>query len=86
MKEPHVADALEDNIGNPFAPVLYAVSTLHCLTISLAHDGAGIGTCFGEGLALRLLREAGFADVSVQPAPADPADGLYVARKQAEAR
>ena len=42
MKEPCGGDNLEDNIGNPFAPILYATSTLHCLTVSLAHDGAGI--------------------------------------------
>src|SRR5690606_36698068 len=48
MKEPHGADALEDNVGNPFAPILYATSTVHCMNVSLAHDGAGIGTVYGE--------------------------------------
>ena len=48
MKEPHAADRLEDNIGNPMAPLMYAVSTLHCMTVSLAYGGAGIGTMFGE--------------------------------------
>ena len=55
MKEPHAADALEDNIGNPMAPILYGCSTLHCMTVSLAHGGAGIGTMFGEQLALAAL-------------------------------
>jgi SAM-dependent methyltransferase len=81
MKEPHAADALEDNIGNPMAPILYSVSTLHCMTVSLAHGGAGIGTMFGEGLARRLLADAGFADVQVHPAPGDPPDAIYVARR-----
>jgi SAM-dependent methyltransferase len=83
MKEPHAADDLEDNIGNPMAPVLYSVSTLHCMTVSLAHGGAGIGTAFGEQLARRMLADAGFLDVEVHPAPGDPGDAVYVSRKAA---
>jgi SAM-dependent methyltransferase len=78
MKEPHAADELENNIGNPMAPILYATSTLHCMTVSLAHDGAGIGTMFGERLACTLLADAGFHDVTVLPAPGDPADAVYL--------
>jgi SAM-dependent methyltransferase len=81
MKEPHAADELVDNMANPMAPVLYAVSTLHCMTVSLAHGGAGIGTMFGEGLARRLLAAAGFGPVEIHPAPGDPADAVYVSRK-----
>jgi SAM-dependent methyltransferase len=81
MQEPHAADRLEDNIGNPFAPVLYSVSTLHCLTVSLAHGGAGIGTAFGEELARSMLVDAGFSAPTVQPSPGDPTDAVYITRK-----
>jgi len=81
MKEPHGADSLEDNVGNPMAPMLYACSTLHCMTVSLAHGGAGIGTVFAEKLALELLAEAGFTAVEVLVAPGDPADAIYLARR-----
>ena len=81
MKEPHAADNLEDNIANPMAPILYSVSTLHCMTVSLAHGGAGIGTMFGEQLARRMLADAGFVDIQVHPAPGDPGDAVYVSRK-----
>ena len=81
MKEPHAADTLEQNLANPMAPILYSVSTLHCLTVSLAHGGAGIGTMFGEGLARRMLNDAGFIDIHVHPAPGDPGDAVYVSRK-----
>jgi ubiquinone/menaquinone biosynthesis C-methylase UbiE len=81
MKEPHAADHLEDNIANPMAPILYSVSTLHCLTVSLAHGGAGIGTVFGEQLARQMLTEAGFVDIQVHPAPGDPGDAVYVSRR-----
>jgi len=86
MKEPRAADALEDNIGNPFAPIGYSISTLHCMTVSLAHDGAGIGTMFGVELASRLLTEAGFADITVHDAPGDPTDAVYISRKAGGAR
>ena len=69
---------MAENIGNPFAPVVYSVSTLHSLTVSLAHGGAGIGTAFGERLARQLLTDAGFADPEVHPAPGHPFDVVYV--------
>jgi SAM-dependent methyltransferase len=81
MKEPRVSSNLEDNVGNPFAPLLYSVSTLHCLTVSLAHGGAGLGTAFGEQVARRLLAEAGFVDLAVHEAPGDPIDAVYVSRR-----
>jgi SAM-dependent methyltransferase len=80
MKEPRAADRLEDNIANPMAPLLYATSTLHCMTVSLAHDGAGIGTVFGEGLARQMLADAGFVDINVCDAPGDPLNAVYTSR------
>jgi SAM-dependent methyltransferase len=82
-KEPRVSSNLEDNIGNPMAPLVYSISTLHCLTVSLAHGGAGLGTAFGEQVARRLLTDAGFVDVMVHDSPGDPTDGIFVARKPA---
>jgi SAM-dependent methyltransferase len=78
LREPRAADSLEANLENPMAPVMYSVSTLHCLTVSLAHDGAGIGTAFGEQHARRLLADAGFEDPSVHPAPGQPFQAVYV--------
>ena len=82
MKEPRAADRLEDNIANPMAPLMYATSTLHCMTVSLAHDGAGIGTVFGEGLARQMLSDAGFVNINVCEAPRDPLNAVYTARTQ----
>jgi SAM-dependent methyltransferase len=81
MKEPHAADTLAGNLENPMAPLLYSVSTLHCMTVSLAYGGAGIGTVFGEQLACDLLEAAGFEAIGVHPAPGDPGDAIYVARR-----
>jgi SAM-dependent methyltransferase len=80
MREPHAADTLAGNLANPMAAIMYSASTLHCLTVSLAHGGAGIGTVFGERHARRLLTDAGFASIEVHPAPAHPFGAVYLAR------
>jgi hypothetical protein len=77
MDEPRVSSRLEDNVGNPMASFLYAVSTLHCLTVSLAVDGAGLGTAWGEQLAVQMLRDAGFGPVAIHDAPGDPANAVF---------
>lgn len=81
MFEPAVSSHLEENVAHPLAPYLYAISTLHCLTISLAEGGAGLGTAWGEELACRMLRDTGFADVSVHELPDEPVNALFVARR-----
>ena len=83
MMEPKASSNLEDNIGHPMAPLLYAVSTLHCLTVSLAERGAGLGTAFGEQKAIELLTDAGFTGITVTPAPGDPLGGVFVATRAA---
>jgi len=79
MMDIRAASRLEDNVGNPVAPLLYGVSTLHCMTVSLAHGGAGLGTMWGSELACAMLADAGFGEVTVHDIPDDPMDSLYVA-------
>jgi SAM-dependent methyltransferase len=81
MVEPRASSDLAGNLANPLAPMLYSVSTLHCLTVSLAGGGAGLGAAWGEELALAMLAEAGFGDVVVHDAPGDPLNGVFVAAK-----
>ncbi|HET7874059.1 MAG TPA: class I SAM-dependent methyltransferase [Methylomirabilota bacterium] len=79
MVEPRASSNLEDNIGNPFAPYMYGMSVMHCLTVSLAEGGAGLGTAWGEQLARRMLGEAGFTSVEVVEAPG-PQNNIYICR------
>ena len=51
------------NMEHPMAPMMYAISTFHCMTVSLALGGEGLGTMWGEQKACELLAEAGFKDV-----------------------
>jgi SAM-dependent methyltransferase len=72
---------VEDNIGNPFAPLYYGISVMHCLTVSLAEGGAGLGTMWGLQLARRMLRDAGFTHVEVVDSPR-PQNCIFVCRKE----
>lgn len=70
---------LADNVGLPMAPYLYTMSTMHCMSVSLAAGGPGLGTAWGHQAATRMLHEAGFTDVQLFER-VDPANSLYVAR------
>jgi SAM-dependent methyltransferase len=72
---------VEDNIGAPLATYKYTVSTMHCMTVSLALDGAGLGTCWGRQLAVSMLADAGFSDVTISEIESDPANYYYIARR-----
>lgn len=76
---------LEENIEHPLAPVLYTFSTFHCMTVSLALGGEGLGTMWGEQKALELLTEAGFTDVAVEKVDGDILNSYYIAGR-AQAR
>jgi SAM-dependent methyltransferase len=81
MVEPLVSSDLAGNLANPMAPMLYAVSTLHCLTVSLAGGGTGLGAGWGEERARAMLAKAGFTGVVVHDAPGDPLNAVFVASR-----
>ena len=81
MVEPRASSDLAGNLANPLAPLLYSISTLHCLTVSLAGGGAGLGAAWGEELARSMLADAGFGDVVVHEAPGDPLNAVFVASR-----
>ncbi len=70
---------LEANIGNPFAALYYGISTMHCMTVSLAEGGAGLGTVWGVELAESMLHDAGFREVEVLDSPR-PQNCIYICR------
>jgi 2-polyprenyl-3-methyl-5-hydroxy-6-metoxy-1,4-benzoquinol methylase len=72
---------MEENIEHPLGPTLYAFSTLHCMTVSLALDGEGLGTAWGEQKAQELLAEAGFDQVDVRQVEGDIFNNYYVASR-----
>jgi SAM-dependent methyltransferase len=81
MVDIKASSRLEDNIGAPLSAYLYTVSTMHCMSVSLGLDGAGLGTVWGRQLATSMLAEAGFTDVAVYEVDGDPFNYYYVCRK-----
>jgi hypothetical protein len=72
---------LADNLDHPLGPLLYTASTMHCMTVSLAQHGHGLGTCWGTEQALSMMRAAGFADVKLHTLPGDVFHAFYTATK-----
>ena len=72
---------LAENLDHPLGPVIYTISTMHCMTVSLALDGDGLGAAWGEQKAMQMLGEAGFQDIEVRNVPGDIINNYYVARK-----
>ena len=80
MVEHRFSSDLAKNLENPYAPLYYSLSTLHCLTVSLAEGGAGLGAMWGEETARRMLAEAGFMQVEVVDSPR-PQNAIFICRK-----
>lgn len=74
------SSSVDGNMSNPFAPLYYGISLMHCMTVSLAYGGAGLGAVWGIEKAKTMLAEAGFPQVEVLDSPR-PQNCIYVCRK-----
>jgi 2-polyprenyl-3-methyl-5-hydroxy-6-metoxy-1,4-benzoquinol methylase len=81
MQDIAASSFLENNVDHPIGPLLYALSCTHCLTVSLAQNGAGLGTMWGEETAHRMLSEAGFTNTETRKLPHDFQNNFYINRK-----
>jgi len=59
LMEPNASSRLEENLHDRGA-LLYGISALHCMTQSLAREGAGLGAVWGRQRAEKMAEEAGF--------------------------
>jgi 2-polyprenyl-3-methyl-5-hydroxy-6-metoxy-1,4-benzoquinol methylase len=81
MVDIKASSRLEENFSLPWAPLYYTTSMMHCMTVSLADGGAGLGSMWGHQLATSMLAEAGFARVEVREVETDPFNNYYIATK-----
>lgn len=63
---------------HPLGPFIYTISTMHCMTVSLAQGGEGLGAAWGRPAAEALFRDAGFTSVVVHVLPHDDQNAYYV--------
>ena len=80
MQDIDSATDVADNIDRPLAPFIYTISCMHCMTVSLAQGGEGLGAAWGEQLALAMLKDAGFSEVETHRLEHDIMNLYYVCR------
>lgn len=80
MQDIRASSKLENNMEHSLAPFLYTISCLHCMTVSLAQKGKGLGAMWGKELATKMLNDAGFSKVEVKQLPHDPINYYYIAK------
>ncbi len=79
MMEPHASSDVGGNL-HPRGALLYGVSTLHCMTQSLALGGAGLGAAWGTRRAEELANEAGFSSFEILDSISNPFSAFYLLR------
>jgi hypothetical protein len=70
-----------NNIDHPVGPLLYTISCMHCMTVSLSENGAGLGAMWGEEKAIEMLHEAGFTKIDVRKLQHDFQNSYYIVKK-----
>jgi SAM-dependent methyltransferase len=81
MQDIRGSSHVHKNFDQPLAPFLYTISCMHCMTVSLASGGDGLGAMWGEEVALKMLADAGFKRVEVKQLAHDFMNNFYIAAR-----
>ncbi len=81
MQDIDGSSQLSENKNHPMGSMLYSISTMHCMTVSLAQGGMGLGTMWGVDTAEKMVREAGFNHVEIHRLKHDVQNAYFVIRK-----
>ena len=81
MQDIRASSTMHNNIGHPTGTFLYTISCMHCMTVSLAQGGEGLGAMWGEEMTREYLQRAGFRDIVTSQLAHDISNNWYVARK-----
>lgn len=65
---------------HPLGALLYTISIMHCMSVSLAQNGEGLGTMWGRERALDYFTRAGFGSIDVHQLPHDVQNDYWVLR------
>jgi SAM-dependent methyltransferase len=71
---------VHEDKAHPLGAFLYTISCMHCMSVSLANGGPGLGAMWGKDMALKMLAAAGFNDVDVKTLDHDVMNYYYVAQ------
>ncbi|WP_019593519.1 class I SAM-dependent methyltransferase [Thioalkalivibrio sp. ALM2T] len=81
MQDIRSSGQIPGDLDHPLGPFLYTVSCMHCMPVSLARGGPGLGAMWGEPRAREYLQRAGFRDIRVHQLAHDPQNNWYVATR-----
>jgi 2-polyprenyl-3-methyl-5-hydroxy-6-metoxy-1,4-benzoquinol methylase len=81
MQDIAASSHVHKNMDHPIGPLLYTVSCMHCMSVSLAQDGMGLGAMWGEEKARDMLQQAGFSRVEVKQLSHDFQNSYYIVHK-----
>lgn len=81
MQDIRASSEIHKNIGHPIGTFLYTVSCLHCMTVSLAQGGEGLGAMWGEEKTREYVTRAGFRSMETHQLAHDIQNNWYVIRK-----
>ena len=69
------------DIEHPIGTFLYTISCMHCMTVSLAQGGEGLGAMWGEEKTREYLQKAGFRSITTHRLAHDIQNNWYVVMK-----
>lgn len=72
---------LDQDKNHPIGTFLYTISCMHCMTVSLAQNGEGLGAMWGEEKTREYLSKAGFTSVETNKLAHDIQNNWYVVKK-----
>jgi 2-polyprenyl-3-methyl-5-hydroxy-6-metoxy-1,4-benzoquinol methylase len=72
---------VHQDIEHPIGTFLYTISCMHCMTVSLAQGGEGLGAMWGEEQTRDYLRQAGFRSITTHRLAHDIQNNWYVVTK-----
>jgi ubiquinone/menaquinone biosynthesis C-methylase UbiE len=81
MQDIKGSSRIYNNLDHPLGPLLYTISCMHCMTVSLAQNGEGLGAMWGEEKTREYLERAGFSSVEKHELAHDIQNNWYVVRK-----
>ncbi len=82
MQDIAASSHMHENRDHPAGPLLYTISCLHCMSVSLAQNGMGLGAMWGQEKACDMLKAAGFSDIRIERLPHDFQNSYFIVTKQ----
>jgi ubiquinone/menaquinone biosynthesis C-methylase UbiE len=81
MQDVNGTSHLHEDVKHPLGTFLYTISCMHCMTVSLAQGGEGLGAMWGEAKTREYLNRAGFRSIETNQLEHDINNNWYVIQK-----